>query len=189
MGRGVAGGEVQHHPAAAGSVARHRDSRPRKLPQHVAPAVRLLQQEAERLGLSRRAAQQRLGQGDLHGVIVGGVGHGDRHAAAYRYFSGGCGGYGLPLRRDGGGIAGAEALRRRLRYRVGRACQQTGKHRCLTMGQRHNAHRLHAAALPVHRVGRPRRDGAAAQRYGDVKRLPVGADGALRYLLCHPQLA
>ena len=114
MGRGVAGGEAQHHPATAGSVARHRDSRPRKLPQHLAPAVRLLQQEAERLGLSRRAAQQRLGQGDLHGVIVGGVGHGHGHAAAHRHFSGGRGGYGLPLRRDGGGIAGAEALRRRL---------------------------------------------------------------------------
>ena len=57
------------------------------------------------------------------------------------------------------------------------------------MGQRHNARRLYAAALSVHRVGRPCRDGAAAQRYGDVKCLPVGADGALRHLLCHPQLA
>ena len=57
------------------------------------------------------------------------------------------------------------------------------------MGQRHNTYRLHRPALPAHRVGRPCRNGAAAQRYGDVEHLPVGADGALCHLLCHPQLA
>ena len=159
------------------------------LPQHISLRVRLLQQEPERLALACRRAQQCLGQRQGDGVVIGGVGDGDGHAAAHRHLTvGACGG-GDALRRDGGVKSGAPALRRRFRHGVGRARQQSGEHRCLSVGQGHDARRLHRPLLTVHRVGRARRHRLAAQSHANVERSPRRGVGALRHLFRHPQLA